>query len=226
VEVESIGYDGHFRAQRPGLRDFSNLQFTVGRYRGRVTPSLGRPLELEQDESQEQSSRSPASRRRRSRVSQRDLVTPRTALAFWPMLAALLAGSLVAALILAASLRSEFPLYSEASAARGRDCTKIASARHALDAALEAHLPLREQDADAARAIRSAVAAFAARTQDLATPAVGQALDPVRGGLDALTDGVRTYAAVPRTAAADDAVDAAFTRVTEAWKGPIERVCS
>lgn len=188
--------------------------FTLGRYRGRVVPSLREPLELEQDESHPQSVLSSVPRRRR------------TASAVWPMLAALVAGSVVAVLILAASLRSEFPLYSEASAARGRDCATIASARHALDASLNAHLPLRAGDADTARAIGSAVAAFGARTQDLATPAVDAALQPVRGGLDALSDGVRTYTATPHSSTSKQAVEAAFAGVAEAWKGSIARVCS
>jgi hypothetical protein len=150
----------------------------------------------------------------------------RTVSLLWPSVAALAVGSVVAALLLATSLRSEFPLYSEASAERGRDCTTIASARHALDTTLQAHVPLRAGDADAARSIRSAVAAFDARTQDLATPAVETALGPVRGGLDALSDSVQAYAAAPGASLADDAVDAAFTRVTQAWKGSIARVCS
>ncbi|WP_374009788.1 transporter [Leifsonia sp. LS-T14] len=191
-----------------------------------MVPSLREPLELEQDESPVASVASAASRRRRPLVSDGGMRKPRTASAVWPVLAALVAGSVVAVLILAASLRSEFPLYSEASAARGRDCATIASARHALDAALEAHLPLRAEDADAVRDIRSAVAAFAARTQDLATPAVDSALNPVRGGLDALSDSVLRYAASPYSTSADATVDAAFQGVREAWKGSIARVCS
>ena len=141
------------------------------------------------------------------------------------MLTALAAGCVVATLLLSVSVRAEFPLYSEASAERGRDCIAIRSARHALDATLEAHLPLRPGDADAARAIRSAVAAFDARTQDIATPAVETALGPVRGSLDTLADSVQGYAASAGASRTGGAADAAFAQVTESWKGAIARVC-
>lgn len=143
----------------------------------------------------------------------------------WSMLTALAAGCVVAVLLLSASARAEFPLYSEASAERGRDCIAIRSARHALDATLEEHLPLRLGDADAARAIRSAVAAFDARTQDIATPAVETALSPVRGSLDTLADSVQGYAASAGASRTGGAADAAFAQVTESWKGAIARVC-
>ncbi|MGO4534507.1 transporter [Leifsonia sp. 2MCAF36] len=197
-----------------------------------MAPSLPEPIELEQDESPAHpaasapSSASAASRKRGSLVSIDEMTVRRTATRFWPALTALGVGCVVATLILAAALQSEFPLFSEASAARGRDCTKIASARHALDAALGAHLPLRSRDADAARAIRSAVAAFDARTQDLATPAVQSALGPIRGGLHTLSDSVQAYAAAPSASLADDAVEEANSQVTQAWRGAIARVCS
>lgn len=191
-----------------------------------MAPSLREPLELEQDESPAQPPTTVASRPRGSIVSIGDMTARWIAPSLWPVLTALAAGIVVASLLLATSLRTEFPLFSEASAERGRDCTQIASARHALDAALQAHAPLRAQDADAARSIRSAVAAFDARTEDLATPAVATALGPVRGGLDALSGSVQAYAAAPGAFLADDAVQHALTRVAQAWKGSIARVCS
>lgn len=144
----------------------------------------------------------------------------------WPLVAALVVGCVIAGLLLAASLRNEFPLYSEASAARGRDCTAITSARHALEATLQARLPMRAPDAEAARAIRSAIAAFDARTQDIATPAVDAALGLVRGRLDALSDSVQLFATAPGGSVADHAVQQSLADVTKAWRGPIARVCS
>jgi hypothetical protein len=149
--------------------------------------------------------------------------------ALWPVAAALIAGCVAAGLLLSLSLRVEFPLFSEASAERGRDCIAITSARHALDATLQARLPVRAPDAGAARAIRSAVTAFDARTQDIATPAVESALNPVRGALDTLSDSVQAYAAAPvgpPSGAAGEAVQDALARVDESWQGAIARVCS
>ncbi|ANF31394.1 hypothetical protein A0130_06685 [Leifsonia xyli] len=125
--------------------------------------------------------------------------------ALWPGAAAIVTGCVVAGLLLSASLRTEFPLFSEASAERGRDCTTIRSARHALEATLQARLPMPAPDVESARAIRSAVTAFDARTQDIATPAVESALNPVRGALDTLSDSIQAYAAAPAGASADSA---------------------
>ncbi|MFP3466154.1 transporter [Leifsonia sp. SIMBA_070] len=161
----------------------------------------------------------------------RAVVPPHRRGRFWPALIGLAVGCVTAALLLGTAVRTEFPLFSEASAERGRDCAAIASARHALDATLQARLPLRAPDADSARAIRSAVAAFDARTQDLATDSVVAALDPVRGSLDALSDSVSVYAAVPpapgsASSSADNAVENASAAVRTAWQGAIARVCS
>jgi len=144
----------------------------------------------------------------------------------WPVALALTSGLAVAGLLLAGALQGEFPLFSEASAERGRDCTTIASARHALEATLGAHLPLQPADGDAAREVVSAVAAFDARTSDIATPAVADGLVDVRTRLDALADRVRAVSvpgAAPNTAAA---VEDALASVRDAWKGPLGRVCS
>lgn len=138
---------------------------------------------------------------------------------------ALTMGCVAAVLLLGSALRTEFPLFSEASAERGRDCIRIASAHHALDATLQARLPLTAPDAETARAVRSAVAAFDARTQDLATDSVASALGPVRGALSALSDGVQVAAAAP-DAASDDAIQHALAGVGDAWRGAIARVCS
>ena len=149
--------------------------------------------------------------------------------ALWPPAIALVAGCVVAGLLLSSSLRAEVPLFSEASAERGRDCTAIRSARHALDATLAARLPMPAPDAEAARTVRSAVTAFDARTQDIATPAVEAALNPVRGALDTLSDSIQAYAAAPdgpSAVSARRAVDDALSGVTESWQGAIARVCS
>ncbi|MGO4300958.1 transporter [Leifsonia sp. RAF41] len=191
-----------------------------------MASSLPEPVKLEQDASPAQPSASTASRSRASRASLDESTVRRTATRLLPLGAALVAGCIVASLLLAVSLRTEFPLFSEASAARGRDCTTIASARHALDAALEAQLSLRVRDADAPRSIRSAIAAFGARTQDLATPSVETALSPVRRELNTLADSVQVSGATPDAPVADAAVDDAFARLAQAWQGPIARVCS
>lgn len=141
----------------------------------------------------------------------------------WSATIALTAGVVVAGMLLATSLRAEFPLFSEASAERGRDCTTIASARHALDATLQSRLPLRAGDAEAARAVGSAVAAFNARTQDLATPAVEAGLAEVRGRLAVLAQRVQAPASAPK---AVPGVDDALADLRDAWTGPIGRVCS
>ena len=188
------------------------------------------PLELEQDATSTASSRTSASRTAGVRVDPEGAPNRRTALAaLWPAAVALLAGCVVAGLLLSASLRAEFPLFSEASAERGRDCTAITSARHALDATLQARLPMPVPDAESARAVRSAVTAFDARTQDIATPAVEEALNPVRGALDTLSDSIQAYAAAPSGSSADSArgaVEDALTGVATSWQGAIGRVCS
>jgi hypothetical protein len=144
-------------------------------------------------------------------------------------LAGLVAGCVAAAVLLGAALSTEFPLFSEASAERGRDCTAIASARHALDAELQAHLPAPSLDAETARGIRSAVAAFEARTQDLATPSVVGALVPVRTQLDRLSDTVAASVGAPAAASAatsaGETVTDAYAAAREAWGGAIARVC-
>ncbi|WP_431218618.1 transporter [Leifsonia xyli] len=177
-------------------------------------------------ETSEQDAQPVASRSRPSRVPIGEMSTRRrTTRALWPPLTAFALGCGLAVLLLAGALRTEFPLFSEASAERGRDCTAIASARHALDATLQARLPLRKPDAETARAVRSAVAAFDARTQDIATPAVDAALGPVRGELSSLADTVQLSATAP-AAMGSGAVDDALARVSESWKGAVARVCS
>jgi hypothetical protein len=208
------------------LARFGNEPFTARHYGDDVAPSLSEPLDLEQDEPPALSPTLSEPRRPGSRTATGERTTTRPYRSLWPVLTALAAGCVVAAVLLSATAHAEFPLYSEASAERGRDCSDIQSARHALDGTLEAHLPLRPGDADAARAIRSAVAAFDARTQDIATPAVETALGPVRGSLDALGDSVQGYAAAAGTSRTGRAADAAFAQVTESWKGAIARVCN
>ncbi|MGN7798049.1 transporter [Leifsonia sp. 22587] len=169
----------------------------------------------------------PASRNAGGRVLSREMTARSIARRLGPPLGALVAGCVAACLLLNAALGMEFPLFSEASAERGRDCTAIASARHALDATLQARLPLRAPDAEAAQAIRSAVAAFRARTEDLATDSVVTALGPVRGSLSALSDSVSAYAAAPSASMADDTmVEQASDAVHQAWQGSIARVCA
>ncbi|MGH1549297.1 transporter [Leifsonia poae] len=188
------------------------------------------PLELEQDATSTPASRATASRTETARVHTGGMSTRRSLLAtVWPAAAALVAGCVVAGLLLSASLRTEFPLFSEASAERGRDCTTIRSARHALEATLQERLPMAAPDVESARAIRSAVTAFDARTQDIATPAVESALSPVRGALDRLSDSIQAYAAAPAGAyagAARGTVEDALSGVSESWQGAIARVCS
>ncbi|MEV8212619.1 transporter [Leifsonia sp. NPDC077715] len=188
------------------------------------------PLELEQDATSTTTSRADASRTGTIRVRTGGMSARRSLLAgLWPAAAAVVAGCVVAGLLLSASLRTEFPLFSEASAERGRDCTAIRSARHALDETLQARLPMAAPDVESARAIRSAVTAFDARTQDIATPAVESALSPVRGALDRLSDSIQVYAAAPAQASTDSAraaVEDALTGVAESWQGAIARVCS
>lgn len=138
-----------------------------------------------------------------------------------------LAGGVVAAtLVLSVALQSEFPLFAEASAARGRDCIVIASARHALDAALDARLPLRPADPDGARAVLSAIAAFDARTSDLGTESAADGLADVRGSLSELAGRVQAASATGSQQAAADAVEEALGSVRHAWRGTIARVCS
>ena len=144
----------------------------------------------------------------------------------WPGAAALALGCVAAVAALGVAAGSEFPLFSEASAERGRDCTTIRSARHALDAALDAHLPaLGPHPVEAGSAIQGAVTSFRARTSDIATGAVARALDPVDHSLDELQDAVdgRAFARDPGAALADASTAAA--RLREAWDGPLARLC-
>jgi hypothetical protein len=141
-------------------------------------------------------------------------------------LLALGAGIAASILLLAGALHGEFPLFAEASAERGRDCTTVASARHALDAALESRLPLRTGDADGARAVRSAVAAFDARTSDLATASVAAGIGDVRSSLTTLLQRVQQAAAPGAAPAAASGVEDAVSTVRDAWTGRIARVCS
>lgn len=135
-------------------------------------------------------------------------------------------GVMAAVLLLSAALQAEFPLFAEASAARGRDCATVASARHALDAALDARLPLRVPDGDGLRALRSAIAAFDARTSDLDTAAVADGLAGVHEGLSELAQRVQAASAPGSSPRAAEAVEAALENVRHAWKGSIARVCS
>jgi len=139
---------------------------------------------------------------------------------------ALSGGVVAATLLLSVALQSEFPLFAEASAARGRDCIVIASARHALDAALDARLPLRPADPDAARAVLSAIAAFQARTSDLATESVADGLADVRGSLSELAARVQAASVPGSQQGASDEVETALVSVRNAWRGTIARVCS
>jgi hypothetical protein len=135
-------------------------------------------------------------------------------------------GVLAAVLLLSGALQTEFPLFAEASAARGRDCATVASARHALDAALEARLPLGAVDADDVRAVRSAIAAFDARTADLATGSVADGLVDVQQGLTELAQRVQAASVPGSSPKAAAAVEEAMATVRHAWKGSIARVCA
>ena len=139
---------------------------------------------------------------------------------------ALSGGVVAATLVLSVALQSEFPLFAEASAARGRDCIAIASARHALDAALDARLPLRPADPDGARAVLSAIAAFQARTSDLATESASDGLAEVRGSLAELAGRVQAASLPGSRQAAADGVETALGSLRHAWRGTISRVCS
>lgn len=139
---------------------------------------------------------------------------------------ALAGGITAAALLLSGALHAEYPLFAEASAARGRDCSAIASARHALDAALEAGLPIRPADADDAREVRSSIATFDARTSDLVTPSVAVGLADVRGRLSELAGRVQAASAPGAPPEAAAGVETALAALRHAWKGRIARVCS
>ncbi|MFF9565440.1 transporter [Leifsonia sp. NPDC014704] len=144
----------------------------------------------------------------------------------WPGATALTFGCVAAIAMLGIAAGTEFPLFSEASAERGRDCTTIRSARHALDAALDAHLAaLGAHPVEAGSAIQDAVTRFRAETSDIATDAVARALDPVDRTLDELRGAVdgRTFARDPGAALA--AANAAAVQLRGSWDGPLARVC-
>jgi len=145
----------------------------------------------------------------------------------WPVLTALALGCLAAVVILALALQTEFPLFSEASAARGRDCATIRSARHALDRQLELELvAVSAHPIEAGQGVQDAVAGFHAATRDLGTPSVARALGDVDRRLDALTsvvNGTGTDSAGTDTAAE---VARANGEVQVSWEGAIARVCS
>ncbi len=135
-------------------------------------------------------------------------------------------GCVAAVAMLGVAAASEFPLFSEASAERGRDCTTIRSARHALDAALDAHLAaLGAHPVEAGSAIQEAVTTFRADTSDIATDAVERALDPVDRRLDDLQGAVggHAFAGDPGAALAD--ANRAAADLRESWDGPLARVC-
>lgn len=145
----------------------------------------------------------------------------------WPAFAALALGCLAAIVILSIALQSEFPLFSEASAARGRDCATIRSARNVLDRELEWQLAaVSAHPVEASQSVQDAVAAFRVETRDLETASVATALGEVDRRLDALTsavDGTGTDAA--GTDAATEATRA-DRELQVAWQGAIARVCS
>lgn len=148
------------------------------------------------------------------------------AVRLWPGAAALALGCAAAAALLAVAAGAEFPLFAEASAERGRDCTAIRSARHALDAELDAHLAaLGAHPVEAGSAIQEAVTAFRAATRDIATDAVERALDPVDRRLDELQGAVGGEAFARDPGAALAGANAAAARLREAWAGPLDRVC-
>jgi hypothetical protein len=117
----------------------------------------------------------------------------------WHVAVAVAAGLAVAALILVAALSARPALFSEASAERGRDCATVASARHGLEAGVEA--ALRADTAPSAQTvtlIHAATNRFRAATDDLATKAVVDAMTPIHvrvDGLDAAVAPVSTPAA-------------------------------
>lgn len=144
----------------------------------------------------------------------------------WPGAAALTLGCVAAIAMLAIAAGSEFPLFSEASAERGRDCTAVRSARHALDAALDAHVAaLGAHPVEAGTAIQEAVTSFRAATSDIATDAVARALTPVDRSLEGLQGAVdgEAFADDPRGALAD--ANAAVAELRSGWSGPLARVC-
>lgn len=145
----------------------------------------------------------------------------------WWWLGALALGCLAAILILAMALHTEFPLFSEASAARGRDCATIRSARHALEPALEFHLEaLAAHPVEAGSGIRHAVDAFRASTADIATPAVSDALSAVDGNLERLADAVDGAAMVDDPAHAIRSAHEAMADLEDSWGGALSRVCA
>ena len=145
----------------------------------------------------------------------------------WWCLGALALGCLAAILILAMALHTEFPLFSEASAARGRDCATIRSARHALEPALELHLDaLAAHPVESGSGIRHAVDAFRASTADIATPAVSDALSPVDADLERLADAVDGAAMVDDPAHAVRSAREAMADLQDSWGGALARVCA
>ncbi|SEI12747.1 MULTISPECIES: hypothetical protein [unclassified Leifsonia] len=145
----------------------------------------------------------------------------------WWWLGALALGCLAAILILATALHTEFPLFSEASAARGRDCATIRSARHALEPALELQLDaLAAHPVEAGSGIRHAVDAFRASTADIATPAVSGALSPVQGDLERLADAVDGAAMVDDPVHAVQSARDAMADLQDSWGGALARVCA
>ena len=145
----------------------------------------------------------------------------------WWWLGALALGCLAAILILATALHTEFPLFSEASAARGRDCATIRSARHALEPALELRLDaLAAHPVEAGSGIRHAVDAFRASTADIATPAVSDALSPVDGDLERLADAVDGAAMVDDPVHAVQSARDAMADLQDSWGGALARVCA
>ncbi|MDR6613927.1 transporter [Leifsonia sp. 1010] len=148
------------------------------------------------------------------------------AVRLWPGATALTLGCVAAIAMLAVAAGTEFPLFSEASAERGRDCTTIRSARHALDAALDAHLAaLGAHPVEAGSAIQDAVTRFRAETSDIATDAVARALDPVDRTLDDLRGAVDGRALARDPGAALAAANGAAAELRGAWDGPLARVC-
>lgn len=145
---------------------------------------------------------------------------------WWP-LGGLALGCLAAILILVMALHTEFPLFSEASAARGRDCATIRSARHALEPALQLHLgALTAHPVEAGSGIRHAVDTFRASTADIATPAVSDALSAVDGNLERLATAVDGAAMVDDPGQAVRDAHAAMADVEDSWGGALARVCA
>ncbi|WP_285115862.1 transporter [Leifsonia sp. fls2-241-R2A-40a] len=145
----------------------------------------------------------------------------------WPALLALALGCAAAIAMLTVALNSEFPLFAEASAARGRDCATIRSARHALDPALQMHLAaLAPHPVEAGTGIQDAVAAFESETSDIGTASVATALGEVDRRLDELATAVGGAALAQDPADAIATATRAQADVQAAWEGAIARVCA